>query len=120
MQRLVTIPLRAVGRPGEVLWKGGWPIAIQRPLSSFLNGFEIVVEALFTNEPVACCGEGKPIERVGCVPCCSIAHLAAISSSSSSPSSTTGDLCCWSCGRCLSPSEPHPHLREPDWSHRHD
>src|SRR5215471_2485771 len=60
MQRLVTIPLRAVGRPGEVLWKGGWPIAIQRPLSSFLNGFEIVVEALFTNEPVACCGEGKP------------------------------------------------------------
>src|SRR5215471_9217932 len=64
MQRLVTIPLRAVGRPGEVLWKGGWPIAIQRPLSCFLNGFEIVVEALFTNKPVACCGEGKA-DRAG-------------------------------------------------------
>src|SRR5689334_3398455 len=64
MPRLVTIPLRAVGRPGEVMWKGSWPIAIQRPLSSFLNGFEIVVEALFTNKPVACCGEGKA-DRAG-------------------------------------------------------
>jgi hypothetical protein len=29
-----------------------------------LNGFEIVVEALFTNKPVACCGEGKA-DRAG-------------------------------------------------------
>ena len=46
------------------MWKGCWPITIERPLSSFLNGFEIVVGALFTNKPVSVLRRGKkPIER---------------------------------------------------------